>query len=356
MHEILHVIHKYSDRLGDRDNEIFNVAQDAVINEIVNDTSISSRHLKVPKGGVVMSTIKDMGYAGENITEPIYDFLFDNAEEITIDSSGAGGQGEDDCPSCGGTGKKDGDENSDEKCDACDGTGKTNGKKKLSTTDDHSKQSKNISEIERAVAEEIINNARTRSWGNVSGNTTSIIKDLIATKKIPWQKKIAAYMSKYVHEPGNIYENTWTRRNRRGLPLPGIRKKSKKIIISVDTSGSVSDQDLSMFFSQIEKIIKDYSSITLIQWDTTVKSVDQYKKGSWKNIEISGRGGTCVQDLYDTVNESYSWASVVINFTDGFFSWDFDDYGIPSIWAIINNPEFVAPRGKTVSVVEDSKE
>lgn len=351
LHEIMHVLHKYNIRLGSREEKIFNIAQDAVINEIVKETTIGSRSLDIPKGGVFMADIEEMGYTGERITEPIYEFLYDNSEQIVMNSSGAtGSSGDGECPSCGGSGK---DKNGDE-CETCEGTGNVKGKKVLSTTDDHSLQSKVPSEMEQAIIEDIVNNAKTRSWGSVSGNTQDEIKSLIATRKIPWQKKIAAYMSKFVNEPGNIYENTWTRRNRRGLPLPGIRKKSKKILLTVDTSGSISKENLEMFFSQVEKIIKNYSSVTLIQWDTKVQKVSAYKKGGWKSIEISGRGGTDLSELYEYIKGHCSWASVVVNFTDGCFSWDFDSYNIPTIWAIVDNDNFSPPFGRTVLVEKDS--
>ena len=381
VHEIMHILHRYDNRIGDRINEIFNISQDACINRIIKETTIGGKKLELPKGGVDLSEIEKMGYAGEPISELIYDFLYERADKIVICSTGAGGKGGtgNECPNCGGSGKveegsdgegsggsggsdKKGDKSSKDKngkdgkgknqkdCPVCGGSGKIKNKIILRTTDDHTKNEKKPTEIEKAVIEELINSARTRSWGNVSGNIKDEVNGLIQTKKIPWQRKLAVIMSKYVHQSGNIYENTWSKRNRRSLPLPGIRKLSKKILVTVDTSGSISREDLKMFFGQIEKLIKDYSKMTLIQWDTRVSSTEQYKKGAWKKIEIKGRGGTDPQDLYDNLHKNHSRISVVVNFTDSFFDWNFNNYGIPSVWAVVNNPDFVAPFGKTVIV------
>jgi len=374
-HEILHVLHKFQDRLGVRDKEIFNVAQDACVNKTIEETTVDNRQLVLPKGGIKFKDIQEMGYKGDVVSEPVYDFLEKKAEKIYIVSTGAGSESEEGCPLCGakpgdGKGKNkdkqdkgegEGSSGSEEKqgekkkCPLCGGTGhpKHTNKIILRTTDDHTGH-RNLSEIEQAIIEDIVNNARTRSWGTISGNAQDYIKDILKTKNIPWQRKLAMILSRYVNEPGNIYENTWSRRNRRDLPLPGVRKLSKRVVVSVDTSGSIADEDLKKFFGQIEKIVRDFSTMTLIQWDTQVHSVETYKKGFWKKIKIQGRGGTNPQDLYDHLKEIKK-VSVVINFTDSYFDWNFKHYDIPTVWAVINNPNFSAPFGKTI-LIEDDEE
>ena len=364
LHEIMHIIHLSGDRMGTRDHGLSNIAQDVAINDMVEQTSIGSERLKLPRYVCKMKQISKMGYRGEAIFEPIYDFLYEKADKIIIVIPNASGTGE--CPNCGGTGvdPEGGDKDSSDEgkngkgdCPVCGGTGHgkgTDGKETMSTTDNHSEQ-RPLKESEKAILEDIINNARSRSWGSVSGNTQQQIEELIKTKEIPWRKKLAMMLSRYVHEPGAIYENTWARRNRRSLPLPGIRKMSKKVVVSVDTSGSIADYDLKIFFGQVEKIIKDYSCMTLIQWDVKVQRVEQYRKGDWKKIQIRGRGGTDVQDLYDYVNTNMKKTSVIINFTDGYFSELKNMYGIPTIWAIVNNDNFTAAKGKVIYIKDNDR-
>lgn len=382
VHEIMHILNKFFNRLGSRQKDWFNVAQDLCINEVVETTTISSRKLKLPtlldKDGHEVQPcrfpfkIKNKEYTGEHISELIYDFIETNADKIVIYIGGQGRvSGEGGCPTCGapqdGTGQGDGSEQGQsqgkgkgngagekdkKQGSGAAGTGEhcpTCGKQNIHTLDDHSKQRK-LTEIEKQAIEEVINNARTRSWGNISGNMQSTIKQLLTVAPIPWQQKLARYMSKYVNEPGSIYENTWSKRNRRSLPLPGIRKLSKRIIVTVDTSGSVADEDIMIFFGQIEKIVKDFSHLVLIQWDTTVHSVAPYKKGDWRKIKILGRGGTAVQDLYDLVHKDFKNATLIVNFTDGYFDWNINHYNIPTIWAVINNDNITVPFGNLVIV------
>ena len=392
VHEIMHIVNKFHDRLGNRDMQIFNIAQDACINEMIETTTIADQRLVLPKEGVRMKEIQEMGYKGESISELVYDFLEKRATKITIISSGGSGKGDgDQCQTCGaggghnhdqkdgagsghgqkseegedGEGESDGGEGNEEKegkgggkpdnslkgkdrCPSC-------GRKILRTTDDH-RQMKELKDVEKAVLEDIINNARTRSWGTISGGMQAHIAELIKVQNIPWQQQLARFMSKFVHEPGQIYENTWSKRNRRSLPLPGVRKLSKKIVVSVDTSGSVADEDIAIFFGQIEKIVKDFSKMTLIQWDTQVNSVETYKKGAYKKITIKGRGGTSPQDLYDRVHKELKGTSILVNFTDGYFDWNINYYGIPTLWAVINNDNITVPFGKLVVVKREGRQ
>lgn len=350
VHEVLHILHKFHERLGSRQLDIFNVAQDICINDIVEKTSIAGRSLKLPELACRLDFVRKKGYHGDVISEPIYDFLYKNAPKLKIKMIGAS------CPSCGGTGKKqspdDPNNSKGEKCPDCGGSGKQKGNGEefeLYMVDDHGHQ-KELTDIEKEMVQEIINNAKVKSYGNISGSLQSAISELTKTKTLPWRKTIRMLLSKYINEPGGIYENTWVKRNRRNLPLPGIRKLNKKVVISIDTSGSISDKDIGRFFDQIEKIVKDYSILTIIEWDVGVHKVYTYKKGDWKRVKIEGRGGTNIQCVYDHIKEKIKDTTVVINFTDGEFNWDISHYNISTIWAFVNKSIDKAPFGKSLHI------
>lgn len=341
MHEIMHLLNKYHDRLQDRIHYIFNAAQDAAINETVLQSTIAGRKLALHKDAIDIKKIKEMGYKGESISETIYDFLYGKAKKIKIYVTGAGGG------KCNGN-KEDSGNN------GTSGENEEDGKIPLYTTDNHEDEresNKSLSEMDKQVIEEIINHARSRSWGSISGNLQSKCESLIKTKDIPWKEKLRMYLSRYVNEPGHLRMNSWVKRNRRDLPLPGIKKLANKLLVSVDTSGSISDSDLQKFFYQIEKIVKDFSNLIIIEWDTKVQRHYMYKKGDWKHIKVQGRGGTDCQDLYNYIQEKLkNVAYMLVNFTDGYFDLNIENYGIPTIWAVVNNDEFVPKFGKVINI------
>lgn len=212
-----------------------------------------------------------------------------------------------------------------------------------SKIDDHSVMEESDSLAEQAI-KEVVETAKIRGWGNMAGNAVQKLEELCKGSKINWKSLLRKFLSASVNSPGNIYENNWSRRNRRGLPLPGIKKLSNKVIIGVDTSGSISDHEIHIFFTEIEKIVKDVGNLVIIQWDTQVTDVwDNYKRGDYKKIKVKGRGGTDVQDLFTYIKKNKLVKYPLVNFTDGEFDGNIDYHKIKTIWCITN--EDIAKNG-----------
>lgn len=94
-------------------------------------------------------------------------------------------------------------------------------------------------------------------------------------------------------------------------------------VICVDTSGSVSEEELTVFFSEIKKINREYQKrIWVIQCDSEVTDVSLFSPH--KKITVKGRGGTCFKPaieaalklkpktiVYLTDGDNYDQAEVV---------------------------------------------
>ena len=79
--------------------------------------------------------------------------------------------------------------------------------------------------------------------------------------------------------------------------------RTAKIAISIDQSGSVSDQMLNAFFNELNNLAK-YAEFTVIPFDTEVDDslVYNWKKGEKRQWERQMSGGTCFQAPTDYVN------------------------------------------------------
>lgn len=91
------------------------------------------------------------------------------------------------------------------------------------------------------------------------------------------------------------------------------RKKSK-ILVAIDTSGSVNDKELCDFFSEINHIYRAGADIDVCECDTQINRVYKYT-GKW-NGSISGRGGTDFNEPVKYFNERRDY-TIMIYFTDG---------------------------------------
>jgi predicted metal-dependent peptidase len=87
------------------------------------------------------------------------------------------------------------------------------------------------------------------------------------------------------------------------------------VLVGVDTSGSVSTEELIEFMNELNHMHKTGNQITVAQFDTELTDVSEFNpKKSW---EIKGRGGTYFQPVIDHYNDPRNSYSAFICLTDG---------------------------------------
>jgi len=143
---------------------------------------------------------------------------------------------------------------------------------------------------------------KSRNWGTVSSSMRQDVLDRIQTK-IDW-RKVLRYFVKTSQRSDK--RSTPRRLNRRFPKVhPGKRvRRHAKIAISVDQSGSVDDNMLAAFFSELNKLA-EIAEFTVIPFDTRVATDKVYvwKKGQSKKTERVLTGGTCFDAPTKYVNE-----------------------------------------------------
>ena len=146
-----------------------------------------------------------------------------------------------------------------------------------------------LKEAVKKAAEEA---EKSRNWGSVSHGMRSDIMERIATK-VDWRKVL-----RYFVKTSQRADKTSTPR-RLNKRFPRIHagkrvRRQAKIAISIDQSGSVDDQMLSAFFSELNKLA-EIAEFTVIPFDTKVAEdkVYTWKKGASRTTERVLTGGTC---------------------------------------------------------------
>jgi len=89
----------------------------------------------------------------------------------------------------------------------------------------------------------------------------------------------------------------------------------KKIMVGIDTSGSVSTEELEEFMGELTHIHKCGTIITIVQCDTAIRKIDPFKPKM--EIEIHGRGGTILTPVLEYFTEHKGEYNCLIFFTDG---------------------------------------
>lgn len=150
--------------------------------------------------------------------------------------------------------------------------------------------------------------------------------------KVNWKRmlKLFAESSRktFVH-------NTLKRPSKRYGTVPGIKIRSKqKLLIALDTSGSIDENQLKVFFDEVYHIWKQSSEIMIVECDTIIQKQYTYKG---KTPEItSGGGGTCFDDPINYANTQYR-PDALIYFTDGFGPKPIYKSRCPILWMITSN-------------------
>ena len=168
-------------------------------------------------------------------------------------------------------------------------------------------------ELMSAVVNEAIRNVK--SWGSMPGQLKEMI--IASTKaRVDYRKILAGFRASILSEKRKL---TRMRPNRRfGFDAMGSRYDfTTHMIIGVDCSGSISNNDLKNFYSTINRFFKyGIKQIDVVQFDTKLGEVQTLLKAS-ENIKVVGRGGTCFQPFIDFVAKHPEYDGALI-YTDGY--------------------------------------
>lgn len=111
-------------------------------------------------------------------------------------------------------------------------------------------------------------------------------------------------------------KHTIHRSSKRYQTIPGIKVRRRlKLLIALDTSGSIRPTDLSQFFKEIYHLWRQGPEITIVECDTDIRHQFVYT-GTNPDL-VMGKGGTSFEAPIRWANESYHPDGLVY-FTDGF--------------------------------------
>lgn len=335
-HEVLHCVYDHMGRRGERDPQLWNIADDYCVNQDLLDQKIGE---KIPIG------LYDSKYRGWS-AEEVYDDLYENAEKINIDDLV--------------------DQLIDEHLDGDDNKNDSNGDGKDSG-DKEGKGRPKLSEEERKqirdeIKEAVMTAAQAVGAGNLPAGVRRMIKDLTAPQ-LDWRALLHQQIQSTLRT-----DYTWTRASRKGWDMDAIMPgsdfdKEIDICVAIDTSGSMSDTMLKDILSEVKGIMESYQSFRLHLWsfDTEV-----YQEGAKiftsENLdeimewEPLGGGGTDFEANWSWMRANDIQPKKFIMFTDGypFGSWGDPNY-CDTMFVIHGSTTITAPFGVT-TYYELSKE
>ena len=159
----------------------------------------------------------------------------------------------------------------------------------------------------------------TMQWGSIPGNMVELIKKA-AEGKIDYRNVLRMFRSSILSQRRRL---TRMRPSRRfGFEQMGSRYEFiTRLLIAIDTSGSVGSEELARYFRVITTFFKyGVQEIDVLMFDHALQGkplkLDEAKKNKTQ-FEVKGRGGTCFQVPIDYVKEHPGYDGLII-ITDGY--------------------------------------
>ncbi|MDA7633744.1 VWA-like domain-containing protein [bacterium] len=120
----------------------------------------------------------------------------------------------------------------------------------------------------------------------------------------------------------------------RGLYLDDLQGETLKARLCIDTSGSISDEDLGQFLAELRSILAAYPQIDLLLYYADTDLHGPFKLADENALKPLGGGGTDFRPFFKEMESADHVAAVLIYFTDGLGSFPSIPPDQETIWVI----------------------
>lgn len=220
------------------------------------------------------------------------------------------------------------------------------------TVDDHMDTEESEEKLAKRISDAM--EAARKMAGHIPAALEEELGKLTAPK-VTWQDIIRTRLLKARAGNGR---NDWTRFRSRplftGLMVPKRRNYFAHFGCLLDTSGSMSKEDMAFGLSQLQAL-DERSEGTIVPADATIywNEATKIRKANSEEImkvKVVGRGGTKYAEFFDDYEKNIGECDFLIVITDGFLL-DTDvaemkHPGVDVIWLITSGTAFTAPFGR----------
>lgn len=171
--------------------------------------------------------------------------------------------------------------------------------------------------------------------GKLEGEFAKLI-DFFLQPQLSWQSLLAQYMSSLARD-----DFSYARPSRRSgdAILPSLRSSQIDITVAIDTSGSISQNEIDEFISEINAIKSNMrASITLIACDEKINPDLIWHFEAWDELQfpasLGGGNGTNFNPVFDHIDQQDFPSNVLIYFTDAKGKFPKFEPNYPVMWLV----------------------
>lgn len=340
-HELLHLALHTHDRVGDADHEVFNIAHDLIINDILE----AELGVEAPGGGVRRPgarhlSVEALMIDGSVRRPPTPDTAL-GAALLDAVRRGAGGLSFEPDP----------EDVLDESLERQWFPKESDSARvqAVSTIRREATRALSLQQIQERARE----SARTAVKGLARGrwsteSTAAYVEALTITYRPPWQLALHSWL-----DAVTAARRTYSRVSRRGADrtdvcLPGRNRDAQIISIVLDTSGSMTD-DIAHALGSIVAFARgtDIEGVRIVQCDTAVTSDDVVAIDDLSTFRVEGFGGSDMTPaLQHLAADPETTAAVVI--TDGMIAYPDGPLPFDVLWVVYGHEDFDPRYGQVI--------
>ena len=323
-HEVLHCVYDHFGRRGDRNPQLWNIADDFCVNADLKKHHVGEFITSVP-------CLYDHKYDGMS-AEEVYDILYEKADKIDIN----------DLLNRMIDDHMDGD---DEQDGSGSGDGDQEGKGRPKLTKEERQQ------IKDEIKEAMLAAASASDAGNIPAGVKRLIQEL-TEPKMNWRELLRMQLESTIKS-----DFTWMRASRKGWHMDAVMPGMKvdpmiDIAIAIDASGSIDERMLKDFLGEVQGIMDSFPAyrIHVVTFDTDAYNPAQYDSDNLDDIcdyEVTGGGGTDFDCIFRYLKDNEIEPKRLVVFTDGFpfGSWGDENYA-DTVWILHGTTTIEPPWGQ----------
>lgn len=171
--------------------------------------------------------------------------------------------------------------------------------------------------------------------GKLRGSLARMVDHLLQPQ-LPWRMLLARYMTSVARD-----DYSFQRPSRRegSAILPSLRSTTVDLVIVLDTSGSVSDREISEFLAEVNAIKGQIGArVALHACDAQLAEGGPWRCEPWEELrfpeKIGGGGGTDFTPAFRWIDTQDRKPDLIIYFTDANGTFPDHEPAIPVLWLV----------------------
>jgi predicted metal-dependent peptidase len=331
-HEAMHCALSHFNRRNHRQKHRWDVACDYAVNMILDE-----ERMPPPDAALMNATYRGL------TAEEIYPLLHEDPPEQTLDKhlfddagAGQGGEGE---PEEQEEPPDETDDQGDAEPDTPDGENANESSESQAESgeqDSPPPAPMDLDSLDERWQGRLAAAAQAaRQAGKLSNSMMRLVDDLLAPK-LPWRALLARYMMNAARDD---YSFQRTSRREGEAMMPRLYSQSVRVVVVMDTSGSISEDELREFLSEVDALKAQVrADVTLHACDDKLADGGPWRFAMWETLALPegvfGGGGTDFRPVFEWLDTGETLPDLLVYFTDAEGRFPVREPRYPVVWLV----------------------